>query len=285
MMPINDKYIRPDLRGCVAVVTGASRGAGRGIACVLGQCGATVYVTGRSTRDGATTENVPGTIEGTADEVTRLGGNGIPVRCDHTDAAQVQSLFERVRAEQGSLNLLVNNAWGGYESYDPRHFADPFWQQPIDRWDRMFDSGLRLSMLASRCAIPHMLGKGPGLIVNTIAWLEGKYLGNLYYDVTKAASIRFTSSLAHELRTHGIAAIALAPGFMRTERVMAAHAAHPFDLSGTESPEYVGRAVAALLADPKFMEKSGTTLLVGDLASEYGFTDVDGRQVPAFRVP
>lgn len=284
-MNSSDKYDPPDLRGRVAVVTGASRGAGRGIACVLGQSGATVYVTGRSTRESRPTEGMPGTIEDTAAEVSRLGGVGIPVRCDHTDAAQVQELFERVESEPKGLSLLVNNAWGGYEGYDHGHFTDPFWEQPLRHWDGMFTSGLRCQMLAARSAIPLMLRKRAGLIVNTIAWLEGKYLGNLFYDVAKAATIRFTLGLAHEARPHGIAVLALAPGFMRTERVMAAHAAHPFDLKATESPEYIGRAIAALLADPKVMERSGGALMVGELACEYGFTDSDGRLVPPFRVP
>lgn len=283
-MNSSDHYSPPDLRGRVAVVTGASRGAGRGIACVLGQSGATVFVTGRSTRQGTTTEGMPGTIEDTAEAVTRLGGVGIPVRCDHTDAEQVRALFERVASEAKGLNLLVNNAWGGYEGYDYSHFTDPFWEQPPRRWDGMFTSGLRCHMLAARSGIPIMLPRQTGLIVNTIAWLEGKYLGNLYYDVAKAATVRFTLGLAQEARPHGIAVVALAPGFMRTERVMAAHAAHPFDLTSTESPEYIGRAVAALLADAKVMEKSGGALMVGELAGEYGFTDIDGRQVPPFRV-
>ncbi len=284
-MTTSDSFSPPKLSGRVAVVTGASRGAGRGIARVLGQAGATVYVTGRSTRGRRATDNMPGTIEDTADEVTRLGGTGIAVLCDHTDAGQVQALFDRVGSEQNSLDLLVSNAWGGYEGYEHQQFTDAFWKQPLSRWEAMFNGGLRCQMLAARAAVPLMLPRQSGLIVNTIAWLEGKYLGNLYYDVVKSASIRFTFGLAHELRPHGIAAIAVAPGFMRTERVMAAHAAHPFDLSATETPEYTGRAVAALLADPKVMEKSGGAHLVGELAREYGFTDTDGKQVPPFRVP
>lgn len=284
-MSLIDQYSPPNLRGRVAIVAGASRGAGRGIARVLGQCGATVYVTGRSTRASRTTDNMPGTIEDTADEVTQRGGTGIAVCCDHTDAGQVQALFDRVESEQNSLDLLVNNAWGGYEGYEHLQFSEVFWKQPVGRWEAMFNGGLRCQMLAARAAVPLMLRRQSGLIVNTIAWLEGKYLGNLYYDVVKAASIRLTFGLAHELRSYGITAIAVAPGFMRTERVMAAHAAHPFDLSATETPEYTGRAVAALLADPKVMEKSGGAHLVGELAREYGFTDTDGKQVPPFRVP
>lgn len=284
-MALTDYYCPPNLSGRIAVVTGASRGAGRGIARVLGQSGATVYVTGRSSRGTRSTDDMPGTIEDTADDISRLGGKGIAIRCDHTDPAQVQALFDRVGRDQPALDLLVGNAWGGYEKFDHKQFTYPFWEQPPERWEAMFHSGLRSQMLAARAAIPIMLRRQTGLIVNTIAWLEGKYLGNLYYDVVKAASIRFTLGLAHELRPRGIAAVAVAPGFMRTERVMAAHAAQPFDLSATETPEYTGRAVAALLADPMVMEKSGGAHLVGELAREYGFTDTDGKQVPPFRVP
>jgi NAD(P)-dependent dehydrogenase (short-subunit alcohol dehydrogenase family) len=273
------------LQGRVAVVTGASRGAGRAIARVLGEAGATVYVTGRSTRGKPTTEGLPGTVEETAEEVTARGGVGIPVRCDHTADTKVEALFDRVRRESGRLDLLVNNAWGGYEQYDVGRFTAPFWEQPPLHWDGMFAAGVRAHLTACRFAVPLMLPRRQGLILSTIAWAFGKYLGNLYYDVAKAALIRMAFGMAHELRPHGIAAVALAPGFMRTERVLAAHAAHPFDLGGTESPEYLGRAVLALAGDPDVLHRSGAVLTVGELAREYGFTDVDGRQVPPFRIP
>ena len=273
------------LREQVAVVTGASRGAGRAIALQLGEAGATVYVTGRSVRGAPTTENLPGTVDETAEEVTARGGTGIAVRCDHTIVADVEALFSQVQREQARLDLLVNNVWGGYEHYDGAEFVEPFWEQPLRRWDGMFIAGARAHLLASRFAAPLMLPQRSGLIVNTVAWAFDKYLGNLFYDVAKAAIIRMAFGMAEELRPHGIAAVALAPGFMRTERVMAEHARSPFDLSVTESPEYLGRAVAALAADPEVLTKSGRLLTAGDLAREYGFTDIDGRQPEAFRIP
>ena len=273
------------LRGRVTVVTGASRGAGRAIALVLGAAGATVYATGRSTRAAGTTENLPGTIDETAEAVTARGGTGIPVRVDHTVDAQVEALLARVRDEQGRLDTLVNNAWGGYERYDGATFDAPFWQQPPSRWDTMFTAGVRTHFVAARCAAPLMIERGSGLIVGTVAWAFGAYTGNLYYDVAKAAVIRMAFGMAEELRPHGVAAVTVAPGFMRTERVLAAHAAAPFDLSGTETPEYLGRAIAALAADPNVIEKSGRQLTAGELAREYGFTDIDGRQPEPFRIP
>jgi NAD(P)-dependent dehydrogenase (short-subunit alcohol dehydrogenase family) len=274
----------PTLTNTVAVVTGASRGVGRAIAQVLGEAGATVYVTGRSSRAGARTENLSGTVEETAEEVTAHGGTGIGVRCDHTVDVEVEALFARVRQEQGRLDLLVNNAWGGYEQWDGAAFTLPFWEQPLRRWEGMFTAGVRAQLVASRFAAPLLIERGSGLIVSTIAWAYGEYLGNLFYDVAKAAIVRMVFGMARELRPHGVAAAALAPGFMRTERVMAEHAKSPFDLSVTESPTYTGRAVAALAADREIMVKSGQVLTVGDLAREYGFTDVDGRQPPAFRI-
>jgi NAD(P)-dependent dehydrogenase (short-subunit alcohol dehydrogenase family) len=282
------------LKDNVAVVTGASRGAGRAIAAVLGEAGATVYVTGRTVRGAIAVDGLPGTVEDTAEEVTARGGNGVAVRCDHTNDADVEALFERVRAERERLDLLVNNVWGGYEGQMMGLPKGPFWEQPRGQWESMFVAGVRAHLVASQLATPLMigpplpLGEGQqcrGLIVSTVGWAYGDYLANLCYDVSKAAIIRMIHGMAHELRPFGVAAIALAPGFMRTERIMAVHAAHPFDLGWTESPEYAGRAVRALAEDDKLMEKSGQILTVGDLAREYCFTDVDGRQPAAFRFP
>ena len=290
------------LRGRVAVVTGASRGAGRGIALELGAAGATVYVTGRSTR-GAPAEGyasilresqmeaVPGTIDDTADEVTRLGGTGIAVRVDHTREDEVRALFDRVEAEQGTLDLLVNNAWGGHEAFSLAAFGAPFWEQALDQWEAMFDRGVRNHLVASRIAAPLFIRQGRGLIVTTSYWDRGNYLrGNLFYDVAKAAMNRLAFAMAEELRPHGVASLAVVPGWMRTEFVLAGHKAdestwrdHPA-LARTESPRYVGRAVAALAADPEVMGRSGGIHRVGDLAVEYGFTDIDGRVVPPFEL-
>ena len=271
------------LRDHVAVVTGASRGTGRAIALALGAAGATVYVTGRSRRGGPTTDGLPGTIDDTAEAVTARGGHGIAVRCDHTVDADVAALFRRVQAGHGRLDLLVNNAWGGYEQHAVATFTAPFWEQPLaERWDGMFVAGVRAHVTASRCAAPLMLSRRRGLIVSTVAWAFDKYLGNLVYDMAKAATIRMTFGMAEELRPHGVVAVALAPGFVRTERVLTAHAAQPFDLSSTESTDYIGRAVTALAGDRTVLAKSGRLLTVGDLAREYGFTDRDGRQPEPF---
>jgi len=293
---------RPNLRGKVAVVTGATRGAGRGIALALGECGATVYVTGRSIRHQATTDNLPGTIEDTAEDVTARGGIGIPVRCDFTVESDVRALFDRVKREEGGLDLLVNNAWGGYEGDGIR--PSYFWEAPLRLWDGMFVSGLRAHLLASYFAIPLLMpapaksgarrrarrNASPGLIVSTVAWDHDKYIGS-FYDVAKHAITRMIYGLALELRQHNVAAVAVAPGFMRTERVLAQLGSTERNwrknprLKNTETPEYAGRGVALLAADRGILRKSGKTFRAGELARLYKFTDVDGRRVPPFSVP
>jgi NAD(P)-dependent dehydrogenase (short-subunit alcohol dehydrogenase family) len=274
-----------DLKDKIALVTGASRGAGRAIAALLGEAGATVYVTGRTARGAAAVDSLPGTVDDTADEVTARGGHGIAVRCDHTLDHDTEALFERILSEHGRLDLLVNNVWGGYEAQAFGIPMVPFWDQPRSQWESMFVAGTRAQLVTSQLAAPLMITRPGGLIISTVAWAFDEYLRNLYYDLSKAAVIRMTRGIAHDLRQYGVAAIALAPGFMRTERILAAHAAHPFDLTITESPEYLGRAVRALAEDATVMEKSGQLFTVGDLAREYNFTDIDGRQPAAFRFP
>lgn len=289
------------LKNCVAVVTGASRGAGRGIAVELGAAGATVYATGRSTSDEPAAaysqllslsrlKQLPGNIDATAAEVTAVGGRGIAVRCDHTDEQQVAALFRRVEAEQGRLDLLVNNAWGGHESFDGI-FQAPFWERPMQHWDTMFDRGVRNHLLASRCAAPMFIRQEQGLIVTTTFWDRDRYIaGNLFYDLAKASMTRLAFGMAQELRAYRVASVAVSPGWMRTEFVLAGHQtdeAHWHErpaLARTESPRYLGRAVVALAQDPQIMTRTGRVLRVGDLATEYGFTDIDGRVVPAFEV-
>lgn len=289
------------LAGRVAVVTGASRGAGRGIAVELGAAGATVYVSARSTRAAPARgyeqllalqkgSSLPGSIEQTAEEVTAAGGRGIPVRCDHGDEAQVQALFAQVQREQGRLDLLVNNAWGGHESFDGV-FERPFWEHPLAHWDSMIDRGVRHHLLAARAAAPLFVAQRHGLIVGTTFWDQGRYLrGNLYYDLAKAALVRLAFAFAEELRPYGVASLALSPGWMRTEFVLAAYKtdeAHWHEvpaLARTESPRYLGRAVAALAADADVLARSGAALSVAGLARHYGFTDIDGRQPPAFEL-
>jgi NAD(P)-dependent dehydrogenase (short-subunit alcohol dehydrogenase family) len=292
----------PDLRDRIVIVTGASRGAGRGVAVELGAAGATVYVTGRSTR-GAPAAGyagflkrsglpaMPGSIDDTADEVTAAGGRGIPVRCDHGDPAQVRDLLSRVEREHGRLDVLVNNAWGGHETFSLATLDAPFWEQPLEHWESMLDHGVRNHVIACHVAAPLLVRQRRGLIVTTTFWDRGRYLkGNLFYDLAKAAMNRLAFAVAEELRPFGVSSLAVAPGWMRTELVLAGFRAdesnwheHPA-LARTESPRYLGRAVAALAADPGVGGKSGTVQLVGELAREYGFTDVDGRVIPPFEI-
>jgi len=298
---MQDEATKKPLKGRVAVVTGASRGAGRGIALELGAAGATVYVTGRSTRAQpaesygrilalSELKALPGSIDETADELTRMGGHGIAVRCDHAEEDDVASLFARVQREQGRLDLLVNNAWGGHETFNGV-FEAPFWDHPLSNWDSMFDRGVRNHLLASRFAAPLMVAQKSGLIAITSFWDRDKYLrGNLFYDLAKSAMNRLAFGMAEELRPHGVASLALSPGWMRTEFVLAGHKtdeAHWHErpaLARTESPRYLGRAIAALAGDAGVMQKSGGVHRVADLAREYGFTDVDGRQPEAFEL-
>jgi NAD(P)-dependent dehydrogenase (short-subunit alcohol dehydrogenase family) len=267
-----------------AVVTGASRGGGKAIALELGRVGWTVFVTGRSTRGHPDVEGIGGTVEETAHAVDLAGGKGVPIVCDHTRLEDIDRLVGRIRETEKSIDLLVNNAWGGYEHHDLATFGNPFWEQPSRHWDGMFTAGVRATLLTSARVAPLIILRRGGLIVNTVAWLSGGYLGNLYYDVAKNAILRMTKGMANELRPYGATAVAVAPGFMRTERIMAHFQKHPFDLGPTESPIYIGRAVVALTGDPAVHRLTGRLVYVGDLARKFGFKDVDGRQPPRFKV-
>jgi NAD(P)-dependent dehydrogenase (short-subunit alcohol dehydrogenase family) len=283
MMPLDWKA--PALTARVAVVTGASRGVGKGIALALGECGATVYVTGRSTRERPGPR--PGTVDDTADDVSARGGRGVPVPTDHVDDRQVEALFDRVREQEGRLDLLVANAWGGYEGYDLRTFTAPFWEQPLARWDAMFAAGLRAQFTAARLAAPLLIARRRGLIVCTGGTADPDYyLGNVPYDVVKAATGRLVTALARELRPHRVAAVGVYPGFTRTEAVVDAFAAAGREPpEETHSPEFVGRAVACLAADADVVSLSGTGAQAAVYARRYGFTDVDGRRVAPFAFP
>ncbi len=244
----------------VAVVTGASRGVGRGIAQGLVHAGATVYASGRRIAD--------------AD----LDPAVVRVTCDHTDDASVDRLFERIHSDRDRLDVLVNNAWGGYERMVEAGaftWPAPFWEQPAWRWEAMIGVGVRAAFIASQHAAQLMVPRGSGLIVNISHWAAQKHLGNVIYGIAKAANDKLTADTATELQDYGVAVVSLYPGLVRTEAVLDAGV---FDLSNSESPEFLGRAVAALTGDATVSKWNGQVVVAAALAAHYGFTDVDGQQ-------
>jgi dehydrogenase/reductase SDR family member 1 len=267
------------LNGKVAVVTGGSRGVGKGIALGLGEAGATVYVTGRTVKEQTDAGKLGGTVFSTADAVSELGGKGIPVQCDHTDDAQVEAVFQKIAKDSKKIDVLVNNAWAGYENMREGSrltYFKPFWEQPFWRWDAMFHSGVRAAYISSAFAARLMTKKKRGLIVNISFWSAQVYLGNAQYGASKAAVDKMSEYMAHELKKFNVAVVSLYPGLVRTESVMK-NAKH-FDMSNSESPQFTGRVVAALTADPDVMKKSGRVLVAAQEALEYGIQDIDGKQ-------
>jgi NAD(P)-dependent dehydrogenase (short-subunit alcohol dehydrogenase family) len=251
----------PSLDDRVALVTGGSVGVGRGVAKALAHEGARVFVTGRSLENGASIDD-------------RIIG----LRCDHRLDGEVAAAFEHVARETRGVDILVNNVWGGYERMvedGAFTWSKPFWEQPLWRWDAMFSAGVRAHYHASQLAARMMIAAGRGLIVNISFWAAQKHIGNVAYGVSKAATDKITADIAVELRPHGVTAVSLYPGLVRTEKVM--EAAAWLDLSNSESPEFVGRAVAALAADPQVIRHTGSVLVAARLAQEYGFTDIDGK--------
>jgi dehydrogenase/reductase SDR family protein 1 len=267
------------LAGKVALVTGASRGIGKGIALGLSEAGATVYITGRTEEEGKAAVDLPGTIHQTVAEIEKRGGRGIAVRCDHTNDEEVENLFRRLQLEQDRLDILVNNVWGGYEFYnDGTEYWNEqgFWTAPISRWDKSFQAGVRAHYVASCFAAPMMIAQQSGLIVNISFFAAQRDDRGVAYSVAKAADDRMAACMAHELREYKVAVVSLYPGLVRTESVM--KAAEFFDLSNSESPQFIGRVVAALATDPDRMQKSGQILVAAAIAQEYGIQDIDGKQ-------
>jgi NAD(P)-dependent dehydrogenase (short-subunit alcohol dehydrogenase family) len=274
------------LSGHVALVAGGTRGAGRGIAVELGAAGTTVYVTGRSTWNARSPMNRPETIEETAEMVDARGGRGIAVRVDHTDSADVAALVARIAAEQGGrLDILVNDIWGG----DPlAHWGVPFWKHDLDDGLLMQRLAVDTHLVTSWHALPLLVARRSGLVVEVTDGVEDRYRGSLFYDLAKASVIRFARAQAEELREHGVAAVALTPGFLRSEAVLDHFGVSEANwrdaiekdrhFAASETPAYIGRAVVALAADPGILERSGQALSSWQLAREYGFTDVDGTQ-------
>ncbi|MFD1930306.1 SDR family oxidoreductase [Nonomuraea mangrovi] len=282
------------MNGKVALVTGATRGTGRGIAVQLGAVGATVYCTGRSTRERRSEMDRAETIEETAELVTEAGGKGVAVRTDHLDPAQVKELVERIDREQGRLDVLVNDIWG----------AEGLWAWDTPVWEHDLDNGLKLLRLAidthlitSHHALPLLIRRPGGLVVEvtdgTADYNRTHYRNSIFYDLAKSAVNRLAFAQSHELRPHDCAAVAITPGFLRSEMMLenfgvteenwrdGARVHEDFVLS--ETPAFTGRAVAAMAADPDVMRWSGSSVSSGELAKEYGFTDLDGSRPDVWR--
>ena len=274
------------LAGKVALVAGASRGGGRGIAVALGEAGATVYATGRTTRERRSEIDRPETIEETAELVTAAGGEGIGVAVDHLEPAQVAALVERIEAEHGRLDVLVNDIWGSEHLFQ---WDTPVWEHDLANGLRMLRLALDTHLITSHHALPLLTRRPGGLVVEvtdgTAEYNATNYRVNAFYDLVKSATIRLAFALGEELEPHGSAAVALTPGWMRSEGMLEAmgvteanwrEGRNPHFAAISESPRFVGRAVAALAADPDVARWNGRSLSSGGLAQEYGFTDVDG---------
>jgi NAD(P)-dependent dehydrogenase (short-subunit alcohol dehydrogenase family) len=271
------------LAGRVALVAGGTRGAGRGIAVQLGAAGARVWVTGRTTRTQASPMGRPESIEGTLDLIHEAGGDGVAVRVDHSSPPEVAALVERVRAEDGRLDVLVNDVWGG----DPlTQWGVPFWEHDLENGLRLLRQAVETHIVTSWHAAPLLVARPGGLVVEVTDGVGERYRGTLFYDLAKTAVVRLAVAQAEELRPHGVAAVALTPGFLRSEAVLDHFGvtegnwrdgvAKDEHFAASETPAYIGRAVVALAADPDVMRWTGQGLATWGLYKEYGFTDADG---------
>jgi len=266
------------LVGKVALVTGATRGIGKGIVIALANAGVIVYFTGRTEKTFEGAVNLSGSLSETECEGTKNGGTVIGLKCDHTNDSDVEKVFNTINLEHGKLDILVNNVWGGYEHFNNgTEFwkEQEFWTVPISRWDRMFDAGVRAHYVASCFAAPMMIKQIDSLIVNISYWAGQRNDRGVAYGTAKAATDKLTSTMAYELEKYNVAVVSLYPGLVRTESVLAA--AEYFDLSNSESPEFVGRAIVALASDKNVMAKTGKICVAAQLATEYGFMDIDGK--------
>jgi NAD(P)-dependent dehydrogenase (short-subunit alcohol dehydrogenase family) len=296
-------YRPPDLQGKIALVAGATRGAGRGIAVALGKAGATVYCTGRSSSKhiGArrASSGGPETIEETAELVTAAGGRGVAVRVDHTEPAEVKKLIALIKRRHQGLDILVNDIWGGDALTE---WGKPFWTLNLDNGLRMLKQAIHSHIITSHYAVPLMLGRSRGIVFEITDGDAFYYRGNLFYDLVKISVIRLAFAMSRELRKRDVVSLALTPGFLRSERVLEHFGVTeanwkdvgkktrnkdqnsdsqndaPHDFLMSESPGYIGRAVVALAADPKVKKKSGRVFSSWALAREYRFTDLDGTQ-------
>jgi NAD(P)-dependent dehydrogenase (short-subunit alcohol dehydrogenase family) len=272
------------LSGKIAVVAGATRGAGRGIARMLGEAGAFVYCTGRSVKGAPATPGRPETIDETVEMIREARGEAAAVRVDHRRPGDIQTLFAQVREKHGCLDILVNDIWGGDELMEWK----PFWKLDTDKGFRMLDTAIRTHILTSRHGAPLMVEKGTGLIVEITDGEFTGYRGSLFYDLAKIGAIRLAHDMANDLKDTNVTALAVTPGFLRSEAMLerfgvteanwidAAKKVRGFEES--ETPCFVGRAVAALAADPNVRAKAGKVFASWTLAKEYGFADIDGRK-------
>jgi NAD(P)-dependent dehydrogenase (short-subunit alcohol dehydrogenase family) len=285
----------PSLDGKVALVTGATRGAGRGTAVSLGEAGATVYCTGRSTGEQRSEYDRPETIEETAALVTDAGGTGIAVPVDHLEPDQVETLVQRIDAESGRLDVLVNDIWGGEKLFE---WNTPLWEHDLENGLRMLRLAVDTHLITSHFALPLLTREPGGLVVEmtdgTREYNAEHYRVSAFYDLAKTAVIRLAFAQGEELAPHGCTAVALTPGWMRSEMMLENYgvteenwrdgaAINPHFAAISESPRFVGRAVAALAADPDLGGRNGGSFSSGGLAREYGFTDVDGSQPDCWR--
>jgi len=297
MRAVQKKKAKKVLQGKIALVAGATRGAGRGIAIALGEAGATVYCTGRSTRRHPATRGRPETIEETAELVTAAGGRGIAIRVDHTEPAEVKKLVAAIKRRHKGLDILVNDVWGGDALTE---WSKPFWNADLAKGLQMLKQAIHSHIITSHYAVPLMLGRRGGIIFEITDGDAFYYRGNIFYDLVKISVIRLAFAMARELRKRDIASVALTPGFLRSEAVLehfgvseanwkeagnrkinqnsADQNDAPQDFMVSESPRYIGRAVVALASDPKVKNKSGRVFSSWALAREYGFTDLDGTQ-------
>lgn len=247
----------------IALVTGASRGVGKGVAATLVDAGYTVFVTGRTIVEASLPDAV------------------IHIPCDHTKPEETDAVFRRIAEETDALDVLVNSAWGGYERMTEDGtftWGLPFWEQPAHRWDAMIEAGVHAAFDCSARAARMMIAAKSGLIVNISFWAAQKYIGNAIYGIAKAATDKMTADMAHELKDHNVTVVSLYPGLVRTEAVLEAAETGWLDLSNSESPDYIGRVIAALAEDPKKSARSGQVLVAAELGAEYGLTDIDGRR-------
>lgn len=275
-----------NLKGKVAIVTGASRGIGKGVALGLAESGATVYITGRTEKGEMLPDFLKETsIHKTAKEATELGGIGIAHRCDHSNDEEVKALFKRVMDEQGKIDILVNNAWGGgihaVESY---FFNTPFWKQPISLWDDNYIVGVRSNYVASKFAAGIMAEQKSGLIINISFYGGRRYLNNVSYGVSKAAVDRLSADMAYELKEYNVPVFSLYPGQVSTEGMVEfAKYDSSVAIDKMETPQFVGRCIAALANDATAIKDTGKILITAEVAKKYGFADIDGKQPKSLR--